>query len=84
MTTISICIGSACHLKGSYQVVSTLQNLISEWNLSDQIELKGTFCLKHCTQGVSVMINDDDSHIYSVTSDTAASFFEDEVVPRLE
>ena len=84
MTTISVCIGSACHLKGSYQVVNALQNLIAEWNLADQIELKGTFCLKHCTQGVSVMINEDESHIYSVTAESAASFFEDEVVPRLE
>ena len=83
MTTISVCIGSACHLKGSYQVVTALQNLIAEWKLSDQIEIKGTFCLKHCTKGVSVMINEDDSNIFSVSADTAAAFFEDEVLPRL-
>ena len=40
---VTICIGSSCHLKGSRQVVEQLQQLVSENNLKDQIELAGTF-----------------------------------------
>ncbi len=29
MITISVCVGSACHLKGSYKVIEGLQKLIA-------------------------------------------------------
>ena len=45
MMTISVCIGSACHLKGSYNVVSELQEMIEEHKLGDEVELTGVFCL---------------------------------------
>ena len=40
---ITVCIGSSCHLKGSRQVIQTLQRLIAEHQLQDQVELSGTF-----------------------------------------
>ena len=36
---ITVCIGSSCHLKGSRQVVETLQYLIAENDLKDQVDL---------------------------------------------
>ena len=30
MMVINVCIGSACHLKGSYNIVSELQEMIEE------------------------------------------------------
>ena len=83
MTTVSVCVGSACHLKGSYHVITALQQMIEEQNLADQIELKAVFCLKHCTEGISVMIDEDDSQIYSVSGDTAQTFFTENVLPRI-
>lgn len=83
MTTISVCVGSACHLKGSYQVINALQQLIAERGLADRVELKGVFCLKHCTKGVSVAIDDDESHIFSVSAETASEFLEENILPRL-
>ena len=41
---LTVCIGSSCHLKGSRQVVETLQRLIAEHGLGDKVELGGTFC----------------------------------------
>ena len=43
---ITVCIGSSCHIKGSRQVVEQLQQLISENNLKDRVELAGTFCIE--------------------------------------
>ena len=48
---ITVCIGSSCHVKGSRQVVETLQYLIAENDLKDQIDLSGTFCMKKFRQG---------------------------------
>ena len=81
MLTISVCIGSACHLKGSYNVINTFQQLIEEYKLSNQVELKAVFCMKHCVQAVSVMVEDQ---IYSVSGPTARSFFEKELLPRVQ
>ncbi len=77
---ITVCIGSSCHIKGSRQVVSTLQELIKENNIADKIELGGTFCMGKCQQGVCVTIGDD---LYSVTPETVADFFEKEVLARV-
>ena len=60
MVKITICIGSSCHLKGSRQVVENLQKLINELNLTDEIELGGTFCLGKCINpGVNLLLDDE-------------------------
>lgn len=55
---INVCIGSACHLKGSYDVIKEFQKVIKEYKLEEKITLKGAFCLNHCTQAVSTKIDD--------------------------
>lgn len=82
MIDLSVCVGSACHIKGSYNVINNFQQIIEEYNLSDKVELKAIFCLGHCTEGVSVKI--DDSEVYSVSGTTSRKFFEDEVIPKLD
>lgn len=77
---ITVCIGSSCHLKGSRQVVEQLQYLIAENNLKDKIELGGTFCMGKCQKGVCVTVDDD---FYSLTPDTVDSFFENDIMPRV-
>ena len=54
---INVCVGSSCHLKGSYEVVETLKRLIAEQNLEDKIELKASFCLGNCCNGVSMKVD---------------------------
>ena len=77
---ITICIGSSCHIKGSRQVVETLQYLVAEQNLKDKIELAGTFCMGKCQTGVNVTI---DGECFSVSPETTKDFFENEVLKRL-
>lgn len=80
MMTINICIGSACHLKGSYNVVSELQELIEDNKLGDKVELTGVFCLGHCTDAVSVQI---DEEIFSVNTDNVNDFFNNQVLAKV-
>ncbi len=80
MMTISVCIGSACHLKGSYNVVSELQEMIEEKGLGDEVELTGVFCLGHCTDAVSVQVGEE---IFSVNSDNVGDFFNNQVLAKM-
>ena len=77
---ITICIGSSCHLKGSRQIVEELQRLVAENDLKDKIELAGKFCMGNCQNGVCVTIDDEN---FSVTPETARTFFEKDVLSRL-
>ena len=58
----------------------TLNRLIGEYNVKDKVELGGTFCMGKCQQSVCVAIEDE---IFSVSPDTAESFFKNEVMVRL-
>lgn len=77
---VTVCIGSSCHIKGSRQVVEQLQYLIAENNLSDKVELGGTFCMGKCQQGVCVTVDDA---FYSVTPETVDEFFETNIKSKV-
>ena len=74
------CIGSSCHLKGSRTIIQKLEELITERQLNDKIELNGSFCMGECSNGVCVKINDE---LFSVSPETVNTFFENEVLRRL-
>ena len=77
---ITVCIGSSCHIKGSRQVVESLQILIKENNISDKVELGGTFCMGKCQQGVCVTVDDE---FYSVAPENVGEFFNNEVLAKV-
>ncbi len=79
---LQICMGSACHQLGVYQVLPVLQKLIAEFHVDDQIELKGAFCLGVCSRGVVLKLEDD--LIIDVTAKNIRKKFVDEVLTRLE
>lgn len=78
---VEICIGSACHLKGSYLVIKKFKELLEEQQLTSKIELKSSFCLGACGDGVSIRINGTD--IYSINPETVDEFFTEKVLPTL-
>lgn len=80
MVDICICVGSACHLKGSYEVIDKLKNCVKNNKLEDKVNIKAAFCLGHCTEAVSVKIGDN---IFSVEPATADHFFDENVLRSL-
>lgn len=78
MITVTVCIGSSCHLKGSYEVVKSLETLIKQNNLEGQVTIKASFCLGECTKAVSVKVNDDT--VVSVSKETVDDFFRDYIL----
>lgn len=81
MVTVNVCIGSACHLKGSYNVINRLQRIIKDKGLEDKVVVKAAFCLGECTKAVSVKV--DDGPINSVNESNIDEFFESCVMGRL-
>ena len=70
---INVCIGSACHLKGSYDIIKIFFFFFEENKLSEKLSVKASFCLGNCVGAVSVKFDDK---VYSVQPDTANEFFE--------
>jgi len=56
---ISVCVGSSCHLKGSYNIIGLMREHLEKNNLTDTVELGAAFCLGKCTNGVSIKIDEE-------------------------
>ena len=79
MVVVSVCVGSSSHMKGSYQVIKTFQELIKKNQLEDVIELKASFCMGRCLSGISVMVND--TPVQNVGFVNAENVFYEHVFP---
>ncbi len=77
---VTICIGSACHLKGSREVIQKLQSLVAQNGLATKVDLNGAFCSGNCVNGVCVTIEDT---LFSISPDTTEEFFHKEIMGRL-
>lgn len=78
---VNVCVGSSCHLKGSYDVIQNLKNMIEEKNLGDKIELKASFCLGNCSNGVSMRV--DGEPVQNVTPENIKEIFEEKIISKI-
>ncbi len=74
---IVVCVGSACHLKGSAEVVRVFSECLAAAGLAGRVELKGSFCLGPCDQAVTVEFGG--RAVSGVTAANAAAVFEREL-----
>lgn len=96
---IKVCVGSSCHLKGSYDVIQTLKDIIKKYDVEDLVELQASFCLGLCSKGVNVKadgiapekaeksytaFNDGTLMLHNVTKDNAEEVFVREIYPLIE
>ena len=80
---VQVCVGSSCHLKGSEEIVSLLQNAIAEHDLENEIALVGSFCIGKCNRnGVTVQV-DDEIHV-GVTKEGFKEFFSTHILAKKE
>ena len=81
MTTISVCIGSACHKRGSYAILNRFKALAAGKGVSDKVTIAPTFCLGECKNGVSVKV--DDKLFLGMTEEAVENVFDQYVLPKL-
>ena len=56
MTVVTVCVGSSCHIKGARQVIERFSELTKAHGLQDKLELKGSFCMERCGEGLNWQI----------------------------
>lgn len=74
-----LCMGSACHQLGVYEVLPKLQELIKEYQVEEKIELKGSFCLEICTYGIVMKFQDQ--HFIQINEHNVEEKFIQEILP---
>jgi len=79
---IYVCVGSSCHLKGSYKVIELMKEHLEKNNLTEKVNLSAAFCLGKCASvGVSVKFNDE--VITGVTPENFENIFNKYVLEAL-
>lgn len=79
---VSVCVGTNCYLRGSYDTLKKLSELAREAGVADQLEFKATFCFERCKKSPNVQVGET---IHGeVTPDKAERFFQETILPALE
>ena len=78
MVTVTVCVGSSCHIKGARDVIMRFNGMLKDLKLEDRIELKGCFCMERCGKGVNWQINDEP--VTSSSVEEAVATFQERVI----
>jgi NADH-quinone oxidoreductase subunit G len=76
VVTITVCVGSSCFVRGAPKIVEEFQNLIATLP-PGSADLRGTFCMEKCTDGVTVKIGE--RVFTAVTPDSVKRLFDEYV-----
>ena len=82
MIEIDVCVGSSCHIRGSAFIINALKDYIHANQLGKEVELRASFCMGECKDGVCMKI--DGEKIKNVTPANIRSIFEEKVLLKLE
>ena len=82
MITVTVCVGSSCHVRGARDIIQLYSRLIQGRNLKDKVILKGSFCMDRCAEGVNLEIEEDLLSAHSLQE--AERIFEEKVMARLQ
>jgi len=77
---IHVCVGSSCHLKGSYKIINLMREAIEKNQLLDKVNVKAAFCLGQCTTGVTIQI--DNEIICGVSVENFDEIFSEKVLEK--
>jgi NADH:ubiquinone oxidoreductase subunit E len=76
---MEICMGSACHQKGVTKVLPVIQKLLAEYKLEIDVELKGSFCLGPCVDGIVMQF--EGTQFIKINPENVEEKFRDEILP---
>lgn len=82
MLTVSVCVGSACHRRGSYDVLTRFQDLAKRHGVEDRLSVVPMFCLGQCANGITVKVGEK-LHL-GCSAESAGELFETCILPQVE
>ena len=83
MVNVEICIGSACYVKGSTQVVDAMKELLQRHHWEDKVNVKGSFCMKACQNHIGLGIRINGKQLEQVTAQNAREVLDREISAAL-
>ncbi|HHW26555.1 MAG TPA: (2Fe-2S) ferredoxin domain-containing protein [Firmicutes bacterium] len=81
MISIVVCVGSSCFLRGASAVIEEFEK-IAEGLGPKKFEIKGSFCMERCTDGVTVKVGDE--IFTAVSPEDVPKIFESHIRPLIE
>lgn len=54
---VSVCVGTACHLRGAQDLLKDLLRWVEQADLSERFDIQATFCMERCELGPTVRVN---------------------------
>ena len=91
--TIKVCVGSSCHLKGSYEVIEAFKEVLKKYDVEDVVELQASFCalgvtvgcegMEPAERGPQVEETPDGFILHSVNAGNVEELFAKEIYPKL-
>ena len=78
--SIYVCVGSSCHLKGSYQIIRLMKENLEKHGLTDKVNLSAAFCLGKCTDGVTIKV--DDRIVCGVSPENFSEIFDRHILKK--
>jgi len=69
---ISVCVGTACFIKGSQKLLDRIVRHVSVENLGSEFDVSATFCAENCEKGPSVVIDGEIIHHCTIDKVKAA------------
>jgi len=82
MITVTVCVGSSCHIKGAREMIDRFNDFLTKEHLHDKVELKGAFCMERCGEGINWKINDE--IMTSCSVEKGAGAFQKKVLEALQ
>ncbi len=79
MVNLDICIGSACYVKGSNQIVNIVNELLESQGWKDKVTVKGSFCMQSCQNKYGLGIKINNTPIKGVTLSNAKEILKEEI-----
>lgn len=82
MITVTVCVGSSCHIKGARDMITRFNDFLTKEGLENKIELKGSFCMERCGEGINWMIGEE--ILSSASATEGAETFRKKVLKALQ
>ena len=74
--------GSACHSKGSAEVVEIIKNFLNKYDIEHKIKFSGVLCLGKCKEGINILWQG--KRFSHINKDNISQFLVREIMPILE
>lgn len=77
---VYVCVGSSCHLRGSYKIIELMKENIEKNGLEEKVNLSAAFCLGKCTTGVTIKV--DEEVVCGVSPENFDGIFKEHILDK--